>query len=310
MKTKKNFMKEGRLRMQEVKIKSYGKVNLVLDCLYKRPDGYHEVEMIMQIINLFDKIKIKPSKGINVRVNHPLVPNDQRNLAYQGALLVQEKYPEIPGVEIDIEKNIPVEAGLGGGSSNAASVILGMDKLFGLSMGQEEMLEMAAKLGSDVPFFLKGPTALAQGRGEKLTQLQDCPLLWLVMVKPKFGVKTAEVYENLNLRNREKQANVQGYIRALEEKDEEYLIKRLYNILETSTFQLYPEVGYLKASLKELGAKNVLMSGSGPTVFAIFFSQERAQDFSLKIKKEFPQVFVTCTIDEKLYKERITEHAL
>lgn len=296
--------------MQEVKIKSYGKVNLVLDCLYKRPDGYHEVEMIMQTIDLFDKIKIRPSKGINVRTNHPLVPNDQRNLAYQAALLVQENYPQIAGVEINIEKTIPVEAGLAGGSSNAASVILGMDKLFRLSMVKEEMLEIAAKLGSDVPFFLKGPTALAQGRGEKITQLCDCPLLWLVLAKPEFGVKTAEVYQNLNLINRENEANIKGYIRALEEGDKDYLTKKLYNILESSTFQLYPEVYHLKERLKEIGAKNVLMSGSGPTVFALFSSQKEAHNFSSKIKEEFPQVFVACTIDEKLYKERVEENAI
>ena len=282
----------------------------MLDCLYKRPDGYHEVEMIMQTINLFDKINIKPYKEINVRTDHPLVPNDQRNLAYQAALLVQKKYPEIKGVEINIEKFIPVEAGLAGGSSNAASVILGMNKLFGLSMTQGEMLEMAAKLGSDVPFFLTSPTALAQGRGEKLTQLKDCPLLWLVLVKPPFGVKTSEVYQNLNLIHRKSQTNIKKYIKALEEGDKDYLTKMLYNILETSTLKLYPEVYHLKERLKKMGAKNVLMSGSGPTVFALFSSQEEAQNFSLKIKEEALQVFLACTIDGKLYKERIEENAI
>lgn len=291
--------------MEEIRIKSYGKVNLVLDCLYKRPDGYHEVEMIMQTINLYDKIKIKASKEIYVKTNHPLVPDDHRNLAFKAAILVQDRYPQIEGVEIIIDKDIPVEAGLAGGSSNAASVILGMDKLFGLSMNKGEMLEMAAKLGSDVPFFLTGPTALAQGRGEKLTKLKDCPLLWLVLVKPQFGVKTSEVYQNLDLSKINKKANITDYIKALEEGDNEYLTKKLYNILESSTFKLYPEVYHIKERLKEMGAKNVLMSGSGPTVFALFSSKEEAQSFSVKIKEEYLQIFVTCTLDEKLYKERI-----
>ena len=297
--------------MKIITIKSFAKVNLVLDCLYKRPDDYHQVEMIMQTISLYDTIKISKCEEIKVNVDHPLVPCDQRNLAHQAALLVKEKYPQVQGVEITMDKVIPVEAGLAGGSSNGASVIMGMDKLYDLQMSKQEMLEMGRRLGSDVSFFFQGPTALAEGRGEMVTSLPDCPPLWFVLIKPDFGVKTPEIYKNLDLQQRTGQPDLKKYIKALEARDINYLCENLYNMLEKSTFNLYPQVRELKDGLEKLGSKYNLMSGSGPTVFAVFKTKDEAEDFGLKAKKALGHpILIAHTVSKDEYKGRLRESAL
>lgn len=291
--------------MKQVVVKAYAKINLILDVLGKREDGYHEVEMVMQTISLHDEVILKSAPGIMITTNHPQVPTDKRNLAYQAAQLIQTRYPTIPGVEIIINKQIPIEAGLAGGSTDGAAVILGMNKLFSLDMTKDEMLTLAAQLGSDVPFCILGPTAVARGRGELLEEITPCPLLWLVLVKPEFGVKTPQVYKNLNLAEITDHPDLMKYIRALERKDKEYICNNLLNILEQSTFQLYPQVKEIKAQMYNLGAKNVLMSGSGPTVFALFSNRQEAEDFFRQVKGIYRQVYLAQTIDEEKIRERM-----
>ncbi|KJS85659.1 MAG: hypothetical protein JM58_07950 [Peptococcaceae bacterium BICA1-8] len=292
--------------MKKAVIKAYAKLNLILDVLEKREDGYHEVEMIMQAISLYDLITIKSGEGINVTTNHPLVPLDERNLAYQAAALLIKKYPDIPGVEINIEKNIPMEAGLAGGSTDAAAVLIGMNKLYSLKMDSAELLEKGALLGSDVPFCILGSTALAKGRGEIIEEITQCPKLWVVLVKPDFGVKTKEVYQNLILSDITSRPDLGGYINALQVGDISHLFNKTANVLEYSTFKLYPKVKKLKENLQAMGAKSLLMSGSGPTIYALFTAQKDADTFASDVRKGCThQVWVAHTLNKEILNERV-----
>ena len=292
--------------MTNAGVKAYAKINLYLNVLGKRPDSYHEVEMIMQSISLYDRITLKPAERISVSTNNPLVADDQRNLAFQAALLVQRNYPFWPGVEIVIDKKIPVAAGLAGGSTDAAGVILGLNKLFSLNMSKNEMLELGAQLGSDVPFCILGNTALAKGRGELVEEVPPCPKFWVVLVKPPFGVKTSVVYKNLNLCEKKKEnVGITKYIKALENKDRGYLLKNMFNLLEQSTFKLYPEVEKIKRDLNKLGAEYTLMSGSGPTVFAVFNDYQEAFSFKEKIRNFYTHVYLAYTVNKELIEERV-----
>ncbi|MFZ7104740.1 MAG: 4-(cytidine 5'-diphospho)-2-C-methyl-D-erythritol kinase [Peptococcaceae bacterium] len=291
--------------MNEAIIKAYAKINLLLDVLAKRDDGYHEVAMIMQAVSLHDNIYLKSAENISVRCNHPLVPQNADNLAFKAAELIISRYPVIPGLDIYIEKKIPVEAGLAGGSSNAAAVILGMNEMFSLGITEQEMAEIGAELGSDVPFCLAGPTAAAGGRGEQLTKLPDFPSLWLVLVKPEFGVKTKNVYHNLNIERIKNHPDINAYIAALHQKNLHFLLAKMGNVLEFSTFQLYPEVEVLSKSLRSLGAKHVLMSGSGPTVFALFAERGEAEIFAQKAQNFYKEVYIAHTLKTIDMKERV-----
>lgn len=284
--------------MKEIKLKAFAKINLWLDCLYKREDGYHEIVSVMQAINLYDDIILKKEKNIVVETNHPLVPDDKRNLAFQAAYLLHTKFPKrIPGVSISIQKKIPVEAGLAGGSTDAAAVLSGMNKLFALNLSQKELLAIGSQLGSDVPFCLAGPTALAEGRGEKLSPLPTCPEIWVVLIKPPFGVSTGRVYHNLVLGENESKTKLKEYLKALQEGDKEYIIQNVYNILEKSTFQLYPEIQIIKEHLNSLGAPQLLMSGSGPTLLAFFPKKEEALTFAKKVPKNIGEMFIVRTLN-------------
>lgn len=292
--------------MKGVKIKAYAKINLVLDVLRKREDGYHEVEMIMQAISLHDLLTLKPSEGISITATHPMVPLDKRNLAYQAAELIINKYPKISGVKINIEKQIPIEAGLAGGSTDAAAVILGMNQLFNLNLTQLDMFNIGAILGSDVPFCISGNTSLATGRGEMIEEVSPCPPMWVLLIKPSFGVKTAEVYKKLDLSEVNDHPDVNGYLKALRNADVSYLLNNIGNVLEYSTFKLYPKVRDLKDKIKQMGAVNVLMSGSGPTILALFNSQNEAQALANTLKQKLDgQVFIAYTLSKRELEERM-----
>jgi len=292
--------------MKKVVIKAYAKINLILDVLGKREDGYHEVEMIMQAVSLHDLITIKHGKGITITTNHPSVPLDDKNLAYQAADLLLKKHPRISGVEINIKKNIPMEAGLAGGSTDAAAVLIGMNTLYSLKMDNVELLKNGALLGSDVPFCILGSTALAKGRGEIIEEVNPCPRLWVVLVKPDFGVKTKEVYQNLVFSEIISRPNVERYLDALRVENVSYLLNNIANVLEYSTFKLYPQVKELKETLQAMGAKNLLMSGSGSAVYALFTVQKDADIFAGTIRKECThQVWVTHTLNNEILNERV-----
>lgn len=257
--------------------KAPAKINLALDVLYKRPDEYHEVEMVMTTVDLSDRIELSPLPEDEIRIvsENRFVPNDQRNLAYQAAQLVKHTYHIREGVEIFIEKQIPVAAGLAGGSSDAAAVLRGLNRLWELDLEADQLAELGAKIGSDVSFCVYGGTALATGRGEQIKELPTPPPCWVVLAKPSIGVSTQAIYQNLNLYDVE-HPNVQSMIQALEISDYHEMCARIGNVLEPITSALHPEVDQIKNHMNEFGADAVLMSGSGPTVFGLVQQESRA----------------------------------
>lgn len=258
--------------------KAPAKINLALDVLFKRPDGYHEVEMIMTTVDLADRIELKEidRNMIQILSHSRFVPDDHRNLAYQAAHILKERYGVTRGVSITIEKNIPVAAGLAGGSSDAAATLRGLNRLWELGLSLDELAEIGAEIGSDVSFCVYGGTALAKGRGEKITHLSAPPKCWVILAKPTIGVSTADVYKRLQLSNVE-HPDVYGMMDAIERNDYQEVCKGLGNVLEQVTLPLYPEVANIKEHMKTFGADAVLMSGSGPTVFGLVEHESRMQ---------------------------------
>ncbi len=257
-------------------VKAPAKINLTLDVLYKRPDNFHEVEMVMTTVDLADRISLESREDgvIQIISTDNFVPNDHRNFAYQAARLIKDTYGIKQGVSITIEKEIPIAAGLAGGSSDAAATLKGLNELWNLGLSTDELAELGAKIGSDVSFCVYGGTALATGRGEIIKEIPAPPNCWVVLAKPKIGVSTAEVYGGLKVEGLE-HPNTKQMIQAIETKDYELLCSSLGNVLETVTFKLHPEVVMLKEQMKRFGADATLMSGSGPTVFGLVDSEAR-----------------------------------
>ncbi|MGE7624289.1 4-(cytidine 5'-diphospho)-2-C-methyl-D-erythritol kinase [Viridibacillus sp. NPDC096237] len=257
-------------------VKAPAKINLTLDVLYKRPDGYHEVEMIMTTVDLADRVGLRTRKDglIKIHSTDRFVPDDQRNLAYQAAKLLKDTYNIDKGVSITIEKYIPVAAGLAGGSSDAAATLKGLNTLWNLNLTMDEIAELGAKIGSDVSFCVYGGTALATGRGEHIKAISAPPSCWVVLAKPTIGVSTAAVYGGLNVEE-VVHPNTQQMIQAIEADDYELLCDTVGNVLETVTLKLHPEVAVIKEQMKRFGADAVLMSGSGPTVFGLVQNEAR-----------------------------------
>jgi len=257
-------------------VKAPAKINLTLDVLYKRPDNYHEVEMIMTTVDLADRIGLEPTVDGSIKIISAdrFVPNDHKNLAYQAAQLLKDTYGIQEGVSISIEKQIPIAAGLAGGSSDAAATLKGLNELWKLDLTLDELAELGAKIGSDVSFCVYGGTALATGRGEKIKELPAPPTCWVVLAKPKLGVSTADVYGGLKLDEIE-HPNTTQMIQAIETDNYELLCQSVGNVLESVTFKLHPDVVMIKEQMKRFGADAVLMSGSGPTVFGLVDNESR-----------------------------------
>ncbi|WP_077210342.1 4-(cytidine 5'-diphospho)-2-C-methyl-D-erythritol kinase [Bacillus dakarensis] len=284
----------------KVLVKAPAKINLSLDVLHKRQDGYHEVEMIMTTIDLADRVELSllPNDDIRISSQNRFVPDDQRNLAYQAAKLLKDRYQIKQGVRIEIEKNIPVAAGLAGGSSDAAAVLRGLNRLWGLGLTLDELAELGAEIGSDVSFCVYGGTALATGRGEKIKKLPPPPSCWVVLAKPLIGVSTADVYRRLNLENIQ-HPNTRGMIQAIENADFPGVCRNVGNVLEDVTLKLYPEVAQIKDQLQRFGADAVLMSGSGPTVFALVHHDSRMHRIYNGLRGFCDQVFAVRVLGEQ-----------
>lgn len=257
-------------------VKAPAKINLSLDVLHKRADGFHEVEMIMTTVDLADRIELTllEENRIIVDVSEGFVPNDSRNLAYQAAQLLKDRYNIKEGVFISIKKNIPVSAGLAGGSSDAAATLRGLNQLWKLQLSIDELASLGAYIGSDVSFCVYGGTALATGRGEKIQHISGPPPCWVVLAKPPIGVSTAEVYRNLKI-DAIQHPDINKMISAINDREYEMICQQLGNVLETVTFKLYPEVQRIKDQMIRFGADGVLMSGSGPTVFGLVKHETR-----------------------------------
>ena len=280
-----------------MKIKAYGKVNISLDVVGTREDGYHLLSMIMQNIDLYDEIEVEKQEcGIILECNKSYVPVDNRNLAYKAAEIFKERYDIVDGVKINIEKNIPVSAGLAGGSTDAAAVLKVMNKLFNVNATEEELMELGLKLGADIPYCIHGGTALCEGIGEIITPIKPFRDKIVVLVKPAFGVSTKEVYKNFNLEKVKQHPKTAEIINAIENDDLNFVASNMKNLLENVTLRKHKILIKIKEEMNACGAINSMMSGSGPTVFAFFDDMLKAQRCFEKMKKKYSDVFITRTI--------------
>lgn len=292
------------MNILKVMEKAPAKINLVLDVLFKRPDGYHEVEMIMTTVDLADRIELQDieKNDIQILAHNRFVPDDHRNLAYQAAHILKERFGVTRGVSILIEKNIPVAAGLAGGSSDAAATLRGLNRLWNLRLSIDELAEIGAEIGSDVSFCVYGGTALAKGRGEKITHLPAPPKCWVILAKPTIGVSTSDVYKRLQLANME-HPDVYGMVDAIEKNDYHKVCQGLGNVLEKVTLPLYPEVANIKDQMKTFGADAVLMSGSGPTVFGLVEHDSRMQRIYNGLRGFCDQVYAVRILGDRYHLE-------
>jgi 4-diphosphocytidyl-2-C-methyl-D-erythritol kinase len=274
--------------------KAPAKINLTLDVIGKRADGYHDLEMVMTTIDLADRIdliEVPESSQITLESSSGLVPYDERNLAYMAAAKLKEKLGIKKGVHLRIYKQIPVAAGLAGGSSDAAATLRGLNRLWNLGLSDQELAEIGLEIGSDVPFCVYGSTALAQGRGEILTPLPAPPPCWVVLAKPVYGVSTAEVFSRLQVDQIQHHPDTSSMIQALRDQDYERMVSSLGNVLEEVTMNMEPQVRKIKEKMKQFGADGVLMSGSGPTVFGLVRKESRARRIVNGLRGFCQQVF-------------------
>lgn len=272
--------------------KAPAKINLLLDVIGKREDNYHNLRMVMTTIDLYDRISINKinENKIIINSNKYFLPNDERNLVYKATKLMKATFNINSGFNIFIEKNIPVAAGLAGGSSDAAATIRAINKIFKLNLSLSEMINLGLLIGSDVPFCLYNRTALVEGRGEIITPLPKVPKCWVILVKPHFGVSTKDVFSNVDL-NEIHHPNIEKMIESIKHPNYSLMCESLGNSLEQVTFKMYPEVREVKEKLLYLGVDNALMSGSGPTVFGLVLKERKAKKIINSIDKNKYETF-------------------
>lgn len=281
-----------------MKIKAYGKINIALEVVGKREDGYHLLRMIMQNIDLYDLIELneKRSNDITIECNKPYVPKDDRNLAHKAARLFMDTYKINRGIHINIIKNIPVAAGLAGGSTNAAAVLKALNEMFNVGASERDLMNLGVKLGADIPYCIKGGTCLCEGIGEKISELKSFKDKILVLVKPPFGVSTKDVYGAIDINKIFKKVLVNELIEAIEKDDLIFVAQNMKNHLENVTLRRHPLIIKIKEDMMKMGSIGSMMSGSGPTVFGFFDDMLKAQSCYERMKKQFNDVFITRTI--------------
>ena len=283
--------------MESIRLKARAKINLGLDVLRKREDGYHDVRMVMQTIGIYDRLIITriPEEDIRIKSNLFFLPVNENNLIYKAAKLLKDSFGFAGGVEIDLNKFIPVSAGLAGGSTDAASTLFGINRLFDLGLSTKDLMELGVSIGADVPYCVMRGTALAEGIGEKLTALPPLPRCRILIAKPPINVSTKLVYESLDMNGVDRHPDIDGLIDAIKRQDINGVCSLMGNVLENVTVPLYPVIESIKNDMMDNGAINAMMSGSGPTVFGIFPDEEtilKCQAF-LKKKGEARQVYIT-----------------
>jgi 4-diphosphocytidyl-2-C-methyl-D-erythritol kinase len=282
---------------ERMRLQAFAKINLGLDVLGKREDGYHEVCMIMQTIRMYDQLDMRKSvePGIHLTTNKKYIPVDENNLVWRAAKLMMDTCGIMEGVSIHLHKVIPVAAGMAGGSSDAAATLVGMNRLFHCGLSKEKLMELGVQIGADVPYCVLRGTALAEGIGEKLTVLPPMPDCWILIGKPGISVSTKYVYTTLDLNTDTVHPDIDGMKKALEDGNLYGITERMGNVLQDVTIPAYPEVERIKEQMKTLGAVNAMMSGSGPTVFGIFDNEEKAQEACQKLRESgsCQQVFLT-----------------
>lgn len=265
--------------MEELKLKAMAKINLGLDVLRRREDGYHDLRMIMQSIRLYDQIEMsqKSESGIEVSTNLNYLPTDGDNLVYRAAKILMDEFSLETGVKIHLKKYIPVAAGLAGGSSDAAAVLVGMNRMFQLGLSKKELMKRGVKIGADVPYCIMRGTALAEGIGDRLTRLPDAPEAYVVLAKPPVHVSTAFVYGNLKADQLTEHPDIDAQMRAIRDGDLYKMAEQMGNVLESVTIPAYPVIDEIKTCMLRCGAVNAMMSGSGPTVFGLFDDEAKAR---------------------------------
>ena len=283
--------------MDRLELKALGKINLGLDVLGRRENGYHDVRMVMQTVYLYDRIIMKKSKtpGIRLETNLYYLPVNENNLAYQSAPMLMDEFHKEEGVSIQLDKHIPVAAGMAGGSSNAAAVLFGMNRMFSLGLSQKELMERGVKLGADVPYCIMRGTVLAEGIGEILTPLSPMPKCYVLIAKPAVSVSTKMVYEKLDSHEIEDHPDIDGILAGLKAGDLKKVAGSMGNVLERVTVDAYPVIDRIKKMMIKEGALNAMMSGSGPTVFGIFEEKATARKAADAIRdaRLTKQVYVT-----------------
>ncbi len=272
--------------MDRIELKALGKINLGIDVLGRRENGYHDVRMVMQTVYLYDLITIKKRRapGIGVETNLYYLPTNENNLAYRAAKLLKDEFHIKEGVSIRLDKHIPVAAGMAGGSSNAAAVLFGMNRMFELGLTMKELMDRGVMLGADVPYCIMRGTVLAEGIGEILTPLAPMPRCFVLLAKPPVAVSTKLVYEKLDSREIDDHPDIDGIIDGLKEENLLRITASMGNVLEGVTIEEYPVINEIKSTMKQYGALNAMMSGSGPTVFGIFDDRNQARTAAQKIK--------------------------
>lgn len=272
--------------MDKLELKALGKVNLGLDILGKKENGYHEVRMVMQTVYLYDRVILERSRtpGIRIETNLKFLPVNENNIAYKAAELLKNEFGIDEGIKMILDKHIPVAAGMAGGSSNAAAVLFGMNRMYGLGLSEEELKKRGVNLGADVPYCIMRGTVLAEGIGEKLTPLPSIPKCYVLIAKPPLSASTEIVYEKYDALSQVEHPDIDGIIQGLEIGDIGRVASGMGNVLEQVMLKEYPVIAQIKKAMLDLGALGALMSGSGPTVFGLFESRSQARMAARKIK--------------------------
>lgn len=282
-------------------LKAYAKVNLALDVLRRRPDGYHDVKMIMQNLDIYDELEFEviardtEDTKITLTVNKEGIPTDDRNLVYKAIAMLFEAFNIKSHIAVNLIKNIPAEAGMAGGSTDCAAALKAVNTLYNLGLSIEELMSYGVKLGADVPYCILGRTAISEGIGEVLTPVKGLPQVHVLVAKPPVNVSTKEIYTNLKANELERHPDVEGMVEALESGNLSAIAQRMENVLETVTVDMHPEIEELKKLMKNQGALNAIMSGSGPTVFGLFEDKDKVWETAMMISDQelAPEVFIT-----------------
>ncbi|MCM1102451.1 MAG: 4-(cytidine 5'-diphospho)-2-C-methyl-D-erythritol kinase [Clostridium sp.] len=276
--------------------RAYAKINLGLDVLGRRPDGYHELRTVMQTVDIWDELTLtKTDAGIAITTDAGELPTDGDNLIHKAIKLMQEEYGFDGGVRVHLRKNIPIAAGMAGGSTDAAATLKGVNELYELGVSEKRLMELGVRIGADVPYCVAGGTVLAEGIGERLTRLPAAPECVLVVAKPVYNISTKEIYEKLDARTDYPHPDMDGLLAAIREGSLSGMAARLGNVLEAVTIEQCPMVSRIRETILAGGALGCLMSGSGPSVFGIFADREKAEETARALRKlpDLTQIFVT-----------------
>ena len=286
-----------------MRLRAMAKINLGLDVLHKREDGYHEVRMIMQTIQMYDVLDIRKRKepGISLSTNLPYIPSEERNRVYKAAKLLMDEFQVKEGIDMKLTKFIPVAAGMAGGSSDAAAAFVGINRMFQLGLSEQDLMDRAVQIGADVPYCIMRGTALAEGIGEKLTRLPQMPRCYVLVGKPGINVSTKLAYENLNLKSVSEHPDIDGMISAIDERNLHGITSRMQNVFEPGIIRSYPVIQEIKDLMENEGALKAMMSGSGPTVFGIFDNRAKMEKAADKLRKSHlaKTVFATTIYNRK-----------